>query len=86
MATEAVPAPSLILEHRRLLAHFHANDPNRQGPGFGQLDFRPIFRALGEIDYAGWVSVEVFDYAPGIENLARKSIEYMLDCLDQLAD
>jgi len=85
MATETVPAPSLIRQHRKLLAHFHANDPNRQGPGFGQLDFRPIFQALGEIDYSGWVSVEVFDYTPGIENLAEKSIQYMLDCLDQLA-
>lgn len=86
MATEAVSAPSLIREHRKLLAHFHANDPNRQGPGFGKLDFGPIFQALGEIDYTGWVSVEVFDYAPGIENLARKSIDYMLDCLDRLAE
>ncbi len=85
MATEMVPAASLIREYRKLLAHFHANDPNRQGPGFGQLDFRPIFQALGEIDYSGWVSVEVFDYSPGIENLAKKSILYMLDCLDQLA-
>ncbi len=85
MATEAVSAPSLIRQHRRLLAHFHANDPNRQGPGFGQLNFVPIFQALGEIDYTGWVSVEVFDYTPGIENLAKKSIDYMLDCLDQLA-
>jgi sugar phosphate isomerase/epimerase len=86
MATETQPIPDLILQHRKLLAHFHANDPNRQGPGFGSLDFKPILRALGEIDYPGWVSVEVFDYSPGIERLARESIEYMLDCLSQLAE
>jgi sugar phosphate isomerase/epimerase len=85
MATESVPIPDLIRTVRQLLAHFHANDPNRQGPGFGTLDFRPIFQALGEIDYGGWVSVEVFDYSPGIENLARGSIDYMQDCLGQLA-
>jgi sugar phosphate isomerase/epimerase len=86
MATESTPIPDLIREHRKLLAHFHANDPNRQGPGFGHLDFRPVLQALGAIDYAGWVSVEVFDYSPGVENLARKSIQYMLDCLDELAE
>jgi len=85
MATEPISIPELIRRNRRLLAHFHANDPNRQGPGFGGLDFRPILRALGEIDYGGWVSVEVFDYTPGIERLARESVEYLQDCLLKLA-
>jgi sugar phosphate isomerase/epimerase len=81
MSSESVPIPELIRRHHRLLEHFHANDPNRQGPGFGSLDFVPIFEALGEVDYRGWVSVEVFDYAPGVERLARESMEYMAGCL-----
>ena len=80
MAAEAAPIAELIRCHRLRLAHFHANDPNRQGPGFGALDFVPIFDALKEIRYEGWVSVEVFDYSPGIERLARESIEYMRRC------
>ena len=77
MSSEAVPIPELIRRHHSLLAHFHANDPNLQGPGFGKLDFAPIFAALGEVDYRGWVSVEVFDYTPGVERLASESIKYM---------
>ena len=68
------------------MAHFHANDPNRQGPGFGNLDFVPILETLGEIDYRGWVSVEVFDYSPGVERLARESVQYLQSCLAKLAE
>lgn len=86
MVTEAESIPTLIHQHRGLLEHFHVNDANRQGPGFGELDFLPILQALGEIDYQGWVSVEVFDYTPGIERLARESIEYLQNCLIELAE
>lgn len=85
MSSEPTPIPELIRRHHGILEHFHANDPNRQGPGFGELDFHPIFQTLGEVDYRGWVSVEVFDYAPGVERLARESIEYMQGVLADLA-
>lgn len=77
MASEPTPIPEIIHASAAWLEHFHANDVNLQGPGFGAVDFLPIFRALDEIRYAGWVSVEVFDYAPGPERLARESIHYM---------
>lgn len=77
MASEAEAIPEIILASAPHLEHFHANDPNLQGPGFGAMDFTPIFTALDEVRYSGWVSVEVFDYAPGPERLARESIDYM---------
>jgi sugar phosphate isomerase/epimerase len=83
MSSEPTPIPDLVREHHSMMVHFHANDPNRQGPGFGELDFVPIFEALGEVDYRGWVSVEVFDYTPGVERLARESIEYMQECVEK---
>ena len=81
MTSESKSIPKLLHENKDWLVHFHANDPNLRGPGMGELDFVPIFRALAEINYRGWVSVEVFDYAPGVEALARESIEYMRRCL-----
>jgi sugar phosphate isomerase/epimerase len=83
MSSEASPIPELLRKHAPNLIHFHANDPNKQGPGFGDLDFVPILKTLDDINYQGWVSVEVFDYTPGVERLARESIEYMQGCLSR---
>jgi sugar phosphate isomerase/epimerase len=80
MSSEETPVPDLIRRHAARTGHFHANDPNRRGPGFGATDFVPIFRALRECGYRGWVSVEVFDYSPDPETVARESLRYMREC------
>jgi sugar phosphate isomerase/epimerase len=77
MSSEGKPIGEIVRQHAPIAAHFHANDANRRGPGMGEIDFVPILRALKETGYAGWVSVEVFDYEPGVETLARESIEYL---------
>jgi sugar phosphate isomerase/epimerase len=77
MAAEPTATPEIIRASAPWLEHFHANDENLQGPGFGSVDFLPIFQALAGVGYAGWVSVEVFDYTPGAERLARESLAYM---------
>ena len=41
------------------------------------MDFAPIFQALRDIGYAGYVSVEEFTFDAGPEAIATKSIEYM---------
>ncbi len=80
MASEALPVTDLIREFAPRAGHFHANDPNRRGPGFGATDFVPIFQALQDSEYEGWVSVEVFDYSPDPETIARESLNYMRRC------
>lgn len=77
MSTEDRPITDIIASSQPWLVHFHANDPNRQGPGMGEVDFVPIAAALKQIQYDGWVSVEVFDYSLGIDRLAGESIEYL---------
>lgn len=80
MAADTAPAPKLIRRYASWMGHFHANDPNRRGPGFGETDFVPIFEALRDVRYTGWVSVEVFDYSPDPETIARESIRYLKQC------
>jgi sugar phosphate isomerase/epimerase len=84
MSAESDAIPQVIRQGAPYLVHFHANDPNRRGPGMGELDFVPIFQTLRDINYQGWVSVEVFDYEPGVERLASESIQYIHRCLERL--
>ena len=53
------------------------NVANSARAGLWPTRFRADLSVLNEVKYDGWVSVEVFDYTPGIERLARESIEYM---------
>jgi len=77
MTFEKKSRAELIREYARLLKHYHANDENMEGPGFGEVDFAPIFDALKEVAFGGYVSVEVFKFEPGPEAIAAKSLEYM---------
>jgi len=77
MCSEQTPMAELIRRHAPTAGHFHANDANLRGPGFGDVDFVPIFRELADAGYDRWVSVEVFDYKPDPQTIARDSIDYM---------
>ena len=77
MSSEAKPIPQIIAESWPHFAYFHANDRNLKGPGFGDVDFKPIAAALKNVGYDGYVSVEVFNFEEGPEAIATRSIEYL---------
>lgn len=79
-SSEGTPLPALIRQYAPWIAHVHANDANRRGPGFGETDFVPILRALREIGYQGYVSIEVFDYTPDASTIAREGLAHLRQC------
>jgi sugar phosphate isomerase/epimerase len=77
MSSESKPVAQIIRDSWPHFAYFHANDKNLKGPGFGEIDFKPIAAALKEVGYDGYLSVEVFNFEEGPEVIAARSIDYL---------
>jgi sugar phosphate isomerase/epimerase len=60
-----------------LIAHIHFNDPNRRGPGEGELEFGPILAALRDGGYDGNAAIEPFIYQPDGPTCAARGIGYI---------
>jgi len=71
------------------IAHVQVNDPNRRGPGQGELQFAPIMETLVRLQaaghYEGIVAVEPFDYVPDGPGCAARSIGYLKGVMEGLA-
>ena len=71
------------------IAHVQVNDPNRRGPGQGDMRFAPILetllwmRTMGH--YRGIVAVEPFEYVPDGPGCAAHSIGYLKGIVEALA-
>jgi len=84
MTDEKRPYSDIIRRGAKYLVHFHANDTNGLGPGFGEANYQEIVDALRSIQYKGYLSVEVFDFSLGARYIASKSLENLknLFCLN----
>lgn len=65
-----------------LIAHIQVNDPNRKGPGQGEMDFVPIIVALKKHGYAGDLGVEPFIYEPDGPGVAAHSVRFLRNLLE----
>jgi sugar phosphate isomerase/epimerase len=64
------------------LWHVHLADSNRQTPGYGLIDFRPVISILRDVGYAGYLSIEVFP-KPDADTAARDGIAHMQSMLQE---
>jgi sugar phosphate isomerase/epimerase len=46
-------------------------------PGLGAIDFQNVFQAIKEIDYNGYITVELYPYKDNPMDAAKKSFEYL---------
>jgi D-psicose/D-tagatose/L-ribulose 3-epimerase len=67
---------ALVKRHFSRIRHIHVNEMDGRYPGTGNLDFRPVFQVLADLKYSRWVSLEVFDFKPGPEEIARAAMDY----------
>jgi sugar phosphate isomerase/epimerase len=88
--TEAEPVDALITRWMPggRIAHVQVNDPNRRGPGQGDMAFAPILGTLLQMQrlghYHGVVAVEPFDYVPDGIGSAARAIGYLRGVLEGL--
>jgi D-psicose/D-tagatose/L-ribulose 3-epimerase len=85
--TETDQIPSLIDRWlpTGLIAHLQVNDPNRRGPGQGEMKFAAILAALKRQHYAGTIAVEPFDYSPDGPGAAAFAAGYLRGLREALA-
>jgi len=73
----------------RKLSYVHFADSNRSAPGRGHIDFKPIAEALLDINYQGYVSLEILPpladpfsgarYEEFYDQYTEESIRYLKD-------
>ncbi len=74
---------TLVRELKGLAEHFHLEDiaPSREHyhlmPGEGAIDLRGVLKAIDDIGYNGFVTVELYTYEDRPVEVARKALDYL---------
>ena len=83
-AGEREPIPALLERHipDGFVHHVHFNDPNKKGPGQGDMNFAPVINALRRVHYDRWIGIEPFVYEPDGPAAAARAIGYVRGLMD----
>ena len=74
---------AVIRDHAEHVAHVHLEDIGKNRvhqhltPGKGVIDFAEIFRALDDIGYEGWTTVELYPYETTAAGVAKLAYEHL---------
>ena len=68
---------ALVDRYFDLIRHVHVNELDGRHCGTGGYDFRPLLEVLARRGYAGWISLEAFDFSYGGERIAAESLAHL---------
>jgi len=74
---ETLPHAELVDRYFDVIRHVHVNELDGRHCGAGDYDYKPVLEVLRRRRYAGWVSLEAFDFQPGAERLAVESLRHL---------
>lgn len=67
----------VVLDAQPLLWHLHFRDSNSLTPGFGNVDFKAVMRALKKTNYQGYCTLESAPMVPSSDLSCKMGIEYL---------
>ena len=76
-ADETAAHTELVKRYIAYIEHVHVNEMNGEECGRGDYDFKSLLKTLAELDYRGWVSLEVFDFSRTPEEIAGTAIRHL---------
>ena len=84
-ADETEPHAAVLERFYHQIFHVHVNEMDGGHCGSGHYDFLPVFEVLRRRNFAGWVSLEAFDFKPGAEFIAETSLRHLERTIAQLS-
>lgn len=82
---ETEPHDQLVRRQWEKIRHIHVNELDGSYPRLnGGYDFKPVLQVARDREFGGWVSMEVFDFSPGAEEIVNQGIQYLRAEIDRL--